>query len=286
MNDPRFDDLAMRLSSLLTRRRFGRALAVLGAGVGLGAARDGVAKKKKKKKCKDGTTRCGKACVNTKTNPSHCGGCNRPCGGSGCVNGSCQGSCQPPSTLCNGECVDTETDERFCGNCTTACGAGQSCVGGACAGGCSPACPADRPCYEGKCTCTSNGQCQRDQDPDGNFCAVNPPGRPDLGWCGCITNFAVCAAGEACSFCCTGVECPDEAGFVCAQPPGGAYRSRGCCVDIGFRCDSNDDCCSNRCGAASPRVCECAPKDTPCSYGRGCCSNVCSIPPNASGTCA
>jgi hypothetical protein len=283
MDGQHFDDLTQRLISLLSRRRFGQALATIGVGGLIGMTPKAKAKKKKKK-CKSGAVKCSKKCVDPNTNPSHCGGCNRPCsGGAGCVNGACQGTCQPPNTLCNGECVDTETDDRFCGSCTTACLSGQDCVDGACEDVCTPACPSDRPCYRGKCTCTG-GQCQRDQDPDGNACVVNPPGRPDLGWCGCSRDFEVCAAGEACSFCCVDGDCGDSGEFVCAVPPAGAYRSRICCVDLDSPCDSHDDCCSGRCNLTTG-VCVCAEKDAPCGFGRGCCSDVCAIPPGASGKC-
>jgi hypothetical protein len=51
------------------------------------------AKKKKKKACKGGKTRCGKRCVDLRTNSAHCGACGNGCG----EDGSCQG----------GECVVT-----------------------------------------------------------------------------------------------------------------------------------------------------------------------------------
>jgi hypothetical protein len=37
--------------------------------------------------CRGGLTRCGAACVNTATDPAHCGGCGRSCGGDACVRG-------------------------------------------------------------------------------------------------------------------------------------------------------------------------------------------------------
>ena len=76
-------------------------------------------------------------CRNTKTDPEHCGGCNKRCGsGQICDNGSCKG-CSSPNTFCSnlaGEryCADLGTDESNCGGCGDKCPAGEVCNGGEC----------------------------------------------------------------------------------------------------------------------------------------------------------
>jgi hypothetical protein len=93
MND-RVDDLSELLARRLplSRRHFGRAIAGVGlAGAGLvGADPAAEAKRKKKRiKCK-GAVKCGKRCVNPKTDPAHCGGCGRRCGAAQfCDEGTC-----------------------------------------------------------------------------------------------------------------------------------------------------------------------------------------------------
>jgi hypothetical protein len=39
--------------------------------------------------CKEGLTRCGGHCTDTRTNPLHCGGCNFVCATDLCSNGTC-----------------------------------------------------------------------------------------------------------------------------------------------------------------------------------------------------
>ena len=97
MDGQRFDDLTQYVTSLLNRRRFGGALAVLGLGGSLGVAPKTKAKKKKKKKCKSGTVKCGQKCVNTSNDSAHCGSCTTACGtGQSCVGGTCT-----PAVGCN-----------------------------------------------------------------------------------------------------------------------------------------------------------------------------------------
>lgn len=81
--------------------------------------------------CVSGTC-CGGSCVDTSTNPNHCGGCGSDCWsngsgyGSSCFNGAC---CE----YCDGsECVDLLTNRDHCGYCWSPCSTDEECVGGAC----------------------------------------------------------------------------------------------------------------------------------------------------------
>src|SRR5205823_14750631 len=94
-------------------------------------------------------TFCDGACVDTSTDPNHCGGCNGVCAaGQVCVNGQCSGcpegetpcgaaccsasqvcrrspvtgarfclNCPQGDVECGGQCVDLQRDRRNCGAC-------------------------------------------------------------------------------------------------------------------------------------------------------------------------
>lgn len=261
MDDRRFDDLTQHLTSLLSRRRLGRALAVLGLGGSVREAPKANAKKKKKK-CKSGTTKCGKACVNTKTNPSHCGGCNRRCsGGAGCVDGSCAGACQPPNTLCNGECVDTETDTRFCGSCAIACVAGQVCFAGEC-----------------EDLCQNDFDCISELNANGLECTSLPGSAVTV--CGCRPDPVLprrpCNGGEPCSTCCSDEECILRTGnedMICAGiPPNATILGRSCCLPTGAPCGIG--CCGN-CGANN--LCVGRAQGQNCAINQACASGLCGM---------
>lgn len=77
---------------------------------------------------------CGEAgCVDTYSDPSHCGGCGQACGtGEVCTTpGTCASTCSG-GTLCGGRCVDTQRDDAHCGGCDQSCAAGERCALGSC----------------------------------------------------------------------------------------------------------------------------------------------------------
>ena len=168
MDDRRFDLLAQRLASGLDRRTLTAALGAALAGVGVAAAGEAAGAKgkgrrgrgkhgghrdhggggdqrgggaaggdavapAKKKKCKNGTTKCGKKCRDLTSDSANCGACGHACGsGEGCVGGACAGGCGAGQTRCGGSCVNTQTDEANCGSCGHACDGGESCQGSQC----------------------------------------------------------------------------------------------------------------------------------------------------------
>ena len=196
MDDRQFDRLAQRLASGLDRRTLTAALGAALAGAGLAAA-EGVADAKgkgkhrrhrdhgdggnhvdggsggqgvapaKKKKCKNGTTKCGKKCRDLSADPANCGACGHACGsGQGCSSGSCATGCGAPNTLCGQSCVNTQTDESHCGGCGHACGGDETCCNGSClntqtdganCGGCGHACGSGESCQSGQCQTASCG---------------------------------------------------------------------------------------------------------------------------------
>lgn len=61
-------------------------------------------RRKKRKKCKNGTSKCGKNCLNLKTDSANCGACGVVCTGSRiCNNGVC--ACPANQSLIAGTCI-------------------------------------------------------------------------------------------------------------------------------------------------------------------------------------
>lgn len=89
------------------------------------------------KRCAEGRTTCGGACVDTQTDPEHCGACQSVCDATElCVAGGCVLDCGTDLTNCNGSCVDTEEDDRHCGGCDAPCDGGEACQDGSCIAAC------------------------------------------------------------------------------------------------------------------------------------------------------
>lgn len=95
--------------------------------------------------------RFDRRCLDTATDPTHCGGCNRTCPAAAeCVDGECR--CGDGRTFCPretapwealdppgaaGVCLDLATSQAACGACGVPCGGNERCVDGRCA----PCCP-------------------------------------------------------------------------------------------------------------------------------------------------
>lgn len=92
--------------------------------------------------CRAGEMRCGGTCVDTSSNPDHCGACNEACTGEEvCAAGACMAGCPGAQMECDRACVSTDSDPRHCGGCGIECGASETCTGGMCMGdeGCGAA---------------------------------------------------------------------------------------------------------------------------------------------------
>jgi len=115
--------------------------------------------------CPNNLTACGNACVDLKTDPAHCGGCNTGCtapdgGTPGCDAGACTFGCNGNLSMCGQECVDEKNDPNNCGGCGTSCDGG-SCCTSQCAnlasdnancGTCGHACDAGTTCVTNVCS--------------------------------------------------------------------------------------------------------------------------------------
>ncbi|MCC6527693.1 MAG: hypothetical protein IT373_33920 [Polyangiaceae bacterium] len=79
---------------------------------------------------------CGGACVDTASDPAHCGDCATACvGDQQCVQGACVLQCGA-LTPCGVDCIDTWSDPTHCGTCTNVCpgapNASATCAGATC----------------------------------------------------------------------------------------------------------------------------------------------------------
>ncbi|RLB52557.1 MAG: hypothetical protein DRJ42_14495 [Deltaproteobacteria bacterium] len=127
--------------------------------------------------CDPWLSECGGACIDTSSDPAHCGSCDNACDTSAfCASGACTSECPAGTTECNRACVNTDSDSANCGGCGVVCDSGSACSGGVCAcdaglvdcdgqcvdtqtsgshcGGCGNACGAGSGCEAGTCvTC-------------------------------------------------------------------------------------------------------------------------------------
>ncbi len=200
------------------------------------------------------TVVCGGRCVDTASDPAHCGGCGRPCGGAtpACLGGSC--SCPTAGRCGGGECVDAASDTDHCGSCDRRCGAAELCVAGLCV--CRPG---TKPC---------GGECL---DLRADFANCGACGKPSGGGQACVGG--ACVSGSACASGLT--SCPSSSGVVCVD----TETSNAHCGECGRRCDATKACVAGDCReyVAAP-FCKACPCPS-CSADRSTC-----CPPVISGS--
>ncbi|MBZ5711592.1 hypothetical protein [Nannocystis pusilla] len=105
-------------------------------------------------RCRDGLVRCGEACVDTRSDPRHCGECDNDCGDQGfCNNSKCVEGCGDGRVACDGACVVLASDPLHCDGCGNGCPGDEMCLAGDC-----------RPyAYAGEClTCPCPDACLGD----------------------------------------------------------------------------------------------------------------------------
>ena len=107
-------------------------------------------------RCRDGLVRCGETCVDTRSDPRHCGECDNDCGDQGVCNASnCVEGCGDGRSDCDGACVVVASDPLHCDGCGNACAGDEVCL----AGNCRPY------AYAGEClTCPCPDACVGDLD--------------------------------------------------------------------------------------------------------------------------
>jgi len=83
--------------------------------------------------CRQGLTGCDNRCVDTLSDPGHCGACGVVCPPDKlCQAGTCVSSCSQPYNACSGACVILYQDDQHCGACPNVCMGTQHCDNGAC----------------------------------------------------------------------------------------------------------------------------------------------------------
>ena len=128
---------------------------------------------------------CDDACVDTATDPAHCGGCGVACGsGESCEAGACVTECATGTVACGGACVDVESDVSHCGGCGVACGSGETCFAGGCTAACAPSeARCDGACVDVTSSFANCGACGASCG-DGSTC--------NGGACACLSGFGDC----------------------------------------------------------------------------------------------
>ena len=102
MHDETFDRAVRAGVGGVPRRRFmGLVAGLTGAALARPTADAG---RKRRKKCKKGTKKCGKQCLNLSTDSANCGACGNACsGGQTCSGGVC--TCPADQSFINGSCI-------------------------------------------------------------------------------------------------------------------------------------------------------------------------------------
>ena len=121
--------------------------------------------------CAPGFTLCGAECVDTTTDPSHCGSCSDVCSrGSRCVNGECSIACDDTGSC--GQCLDCAGSVGICQTEVAACLTNAECKAiVTCNGGCADfecfnACkaqhPSGAPLWQAAAVCAQCHACPND----------------------------------------------------------------------------------------------------------------------------
>jgi hypothetical protein len=135
--------------------------------------------------------RCESRCVNTQTDPLHCGGCGNECTGAdhappSCTDGVCAQTCEPGFDDCDGDpsngCeIEVRTDVVHCGSCGNECPGGAHATAGCSDGACGLVCDTGF----GDCDGMASTGCETDVRTDvahcgscGNVCPAVANGTP------------------------------------------------------------------------------------------------------------
>jgi hypothetical protein len=244
--------------------------------------------------CADGEVSCGSACVDTTTDPMHCGGCDVTCGGAhataDCSGSDCTLTCDAGYADCNLVAEDgcevatgTPLDCAFCGNvCTLPNVSAAGCSAGSCTvDTCAPG--------FGDCDGVADNGCEASVAADpmhcgtcGNACVL-PNATPACvgGSCavaGCNAGFGNCdgQASTGCEVNTTNdpMNC-GGCGLGCALPNATAGCAGSMCVvatcDVGW----------SNCDGLASNGCETHTAVDPLSCGM--CGHVCSVPSGSAG---
>ncbi len=205
--------------------------------------------------CPAGLTLCnGNACIDTLTDPSHCGGCNKPAGThQHCEGGAlvCDGGWGDCDSVGTNGCEQSLTANEHCGACGTTCKPGAVCSAGDCA------CSATRPfdCGSSCEKCCAASDCS-----DGDPCTTDVCGMDGCVHTACAQG-TTCCGGQGCYECCTSQQC--GSGQTC---------SGNKCID---GCDPGLTPCNGTCVNTTFDPANCGACGHACLVGRQCSSSAC-----------
>jgi hypothetical protein len=237
-------------------------------------------------------TFCRGACVDTDTDPDHCGGCDAPCLASeSCRGGDCvpcvapRATCQAPDICCQDQsgpltCNPTFIDDgesRCCrglgGPCNDAldcCANGGSCPGpNSVCGGAGAGCETASQCVSGVChnhqcvPCVAPGTtCQNPTDccPDAN--------EPENGALTCGPT----VANDGQSHCCRGLGGACSSAFECCAGGGSCPGPNSVCGGNGAGCETPAQCVSGVCH--NGQCVACVTAGTTCQASTDCCPDA------------
>jgi len=179
---------------------------------------------------------CGGQCVETVSNPAHCGGCNQPCGElEVCDAGVCASSCTEGRSPCSQGCFDLITDADHCGECSEQCDVGGSCNGGDCIDACNDAC--DRTTE----TCVAQTcECRSEFDSCGGECVDLQTNPLHCGECDRECGDDPCGSGDCQPQGCGSL---DQCGGSCVDLQTDPLHCREC----DRTCDGDEDCLDGQC---------------------------------------
>jgi hypothetical protein len=223
--------------------------------------------------CPTGQVACSGACIDTATDPLHCGSCNTTCyAGSSCVAGRCECPASTPDT-CGAQCVNLQTDPANCGTCFHGCGLG-SCLGASCVCDASPTppntitfCPPDAP-TTGRCvdTATSGANCGA----CGNVCVPNNVCSASS--CQCLPPDTLCNPGTASAICTNTSTDPVNCGLCGNVCTADQICSNGACS---LACASGLTLCNGSCVNLQTDAANCGVCGRSCSSGQTCSAGTC-----------
>ena len=221
--------------------------------------------------CANGLACCSPLCVDTKSDPTDCGGCHNVCGPypnstAICNTGTCAlGGCSPGYADCdnivsNGCETNIANDPTHCGSCSNDCalgGRGSSCSSGICSRGCGP-----------------NQFCMSNQVCCGNTCATTSVDNDNCGGCGILCG-TVAHGSTSCSLSACQITTCDVGFANCNQQSYDGCETNtntdpshcGTCNNV---CGANYSCVS---GVCQPNAANC--KIAGCSSGQTCCGVTC-----------
>ena len=131
MNSHQFDALVKALRQTGTRRGFFRTVSAA-SGVVIVAGRADRSVHAQFDNCPPGLRECSGVCVDTSSDPAHCGSCFNACPAGQSCTGFLGCSCPSGTMERSGICTNTSSDPAHCGYCSNACRGGESCRGGTC----------------------------------------------------------------------------------------------------------------------------------------------------------